>query len=60
MEPISTPKSKKPEVITLVARNCDLLDPFTLVWFKDNKPVEVSKISKWVQMQIDAGLIERV
>ena len=60
MEPITVSKVKKPEVITLVARNCNLLEPFAMIWFKDGKPVEVAQITSWMQIQIKAGLIERV
>lgn len=58
MEPIN--KIKKPEITTLVARNCNLLEPFAMIWFKDGKPVEVAQITPWMQIQIKAGLLEKL
>ena len=53
-----TPESPKPT--KLVAIDCDLLEPFDLIWFRNGQPKEVVRISPWLQMQIDACLIKVV
>ena len=52
------PKPKNPP--KLVAIGCDLLEPFDQIWFRDGQPKEVVRISPWLQMQIDAGLMKVV
>ena len=60
MAELKTPSSEprtatKP--IRVVCQNCNLVDPHTLVRYPDGKPVQVEKITPWLQMQIDAGLM---
>ena len=50
--PVATPP-------VLVANGCNLLEPHELIWFYDAKPREVARITKWIQAQIEAGLLKR-
>jgi hypothetical protein len=36
-----------------------LVEPYLLIWFHPNRPVPVENITKWMQAQIDAGLLKR-
>lgn len=47
------------EPIKLVAVNCNLIEPHELIRFLDGRPKEVARITKWMQAQIDAGLLKR-
>jgi hypothetical protein len=49
-----------PAPVTLVAVNCDLLEPHLLTWFRNGTPVEVVRITPWMQAQIEAGLMQKV
>lgn len=61
-KPKVSPKSDapSPQPPRLVALGCDLLEPFDQIWFRDGQPKEVVRISPWLQMQIDAGLMKVV
>lgn len=45
--------------IVLTAVGCSILEPHQLIWFLEGRPVEVQSISKWMQSQIEAGLLQR-
>jgi hypothetical protein len=48
-----------PKILKLVATNCNLLEPYENIWFLDGKPREVYRVTKWIQAQIDAGLLKQ-
>lgn len=50
--------STKP--IVLVANKCSLLEPHENIWFVNGKPREVYRVTKWMEAQIAAGLLQKV
>ena len=54
------PPLLKVQTITLVAVGCTLLEPYENCWFKENQPREVHRVTRWMQMQIEAGLLKVV
>lgn len=48
-----------PKILKLVANRCNLLEPYENIWFLDGKPREVYRVTKWIQAQIDAGLLKQ-
>lgn len=57
-EPVSVDSGLK--AVKLVANKCNLLEPYENIWFLDGKPREVYRVTKWIQAQIDAGLLKKV
>jgi hypothetical protein len=62
--PVESPavpvEAPAPKILKLVANKCNLLEPHENVWFFDGKPREVYRVTKWIQAQIDAGLLKQV
>lgn len=54
-----SPKLAEESTIVLTAIGCSILEPHQLIWFLEGRPVEVQSISKWMQSQIEAGLLQR-
>lgn len=52
-------ETSAPEILKLVANKCNLLEPHENIWFLDGKPREVYRVTKWIQAQIDAGLLKQ-
>ena len=50
----------EPATVTLAAVECDLLEPHLLTWFRNNTPVEVVRITPWMQAQLEAGLLKKL
>lgn len=49
-----------PKTIKLLATGWSLLEPHENIWFTAGKPREVYRITKWMQAQVDAGLLKFV
>ena len=49
-----------PKPLKLLATGWSLLEPHENIWFTAGKPREVYRITKWMQAQIDAGLLKYV
>ena len=49
-----------PQPLKLLATGWSLLEPHEQIWFHAGKPREVYRITKWMQAQIDAGLLKVV
>ena len=54
------PTPQESTFIRLVANKCNLLEPYENIWFMDGKPREVYRVTKWMQGQINAGLLKQV
>lgn len=46
--------------LKLLATGWSLLEPHENIWFTAGKPREVYRVTKWMQAQIDAGLLKQV
>lgn len=57
---IKKPEVKSQELVKVVARGCNLYDPIDNVWYKDGQVVSVEKITSWLKLQMDAGLVRRI
>lgn len=60
VEPQVEPVAPPPKPLKLLATGWSLLEPHENIWFTAGKPREVYHITKWMQAQIDAGLLKRV
>lgn len=49
-----------PKPLKLLATGWSLLEPHENIWFTAGKPREVYRVTKWMQAQIDAGLLKEV
>ena len=49
-----------PKPLKLLATGWSLLEPHENIWFTAGKPREVYRITKWMQAQINAGLLKYV
>lgn len=58
VETIIEPADPKP--LKLLATGWSLLEPHENIWFTAGKPREVYRVTKWMQAQIDAGLLKVV
>lgn len=58
-EPV-TPEPTGPKPLKLLATGWSLLEPHENIWFTAGKPREVYRITKWMQAQINAGLLKYV
>lgn len=54
------PSVESPSSSVTVVTTCNLLEPYLLVRFPAATPVEVEKVTNWMQCQIDAGLMKVV
>lgn len=54
------PEPAGPKPLKLLATGWSLLEPHENIWFTAGKPREVYRITKWMQAQIDAGLLKYV
>lgn len=54
------PEPTGPKPLKLLATGWSLLEPHENIWFTAGKPREVYRITKWMQAQINAGLLKYV
>lgn len=57
---IPEPEPAGPKPLKLLATGWSLLEPHENIWFTAGKPREVYRITKWMQAQINAGLLKYV
>lgn len=60
VEPQEVTEPATPKPLKLLATGWSLLEPHDQIWFIAGKPREVYHITKWMQAQIDAGLLKVV
>lgn len=60
LTPEPTPEAPPPKPLKLLATGWSLLEPHENIWFTAGKPREVYRVTKWMQAQIDAGLLKVV
>lgn len=53
--PVTQPVAK---LTRIEAIKSSLLEPHELIWFHPGKPKEVARVTKWMQAQINAGLLK--
>jgi hypothetical protein len=59
-EASAAPKVEVSKPLLIEAIKSSLLEPHELIWFHPGKPKEVARITKWMQAQINAGLLRQV
>jgi hypothetical protein len=57
-DPATQAPKPKPKPTRVEATKSSLLEPHELIWFHPGKPKEVARITKWMQAQINAGLLK--